>query len=523
MALYDHRGKPVDLKSLARESARPGRAGPRPWKYASVASALTPEKLAGILKKADDGDLVELLTLAEELERRDSHAGAQLRTRRLALAGLPWIVEAASDSKVDVDIADELQVQVRGHLFGSLVFNLGDGFLKPYAISEITWSRGERWKPTALTWRDPRSFAIDPEDGHTLRLKTEAKPREGEDLPAWKFVVHTPRMFSGPLTKSGLIRPCSVMYSLKTLGMSAWLAYMEIFGIPWRVGRFAANASDEDKDLLAEALQMLGMDGSIVLPQGMDIEVENAVGGGAGSKIHQDLADWADRQVSKAILGQTLTADEGASYSQGKIHNLVRRDILVADAVDLAATLQRDYVEPYCQINHGVLDAYPTIRCQTEEPEDRKTFVDMLVPLVDRGLKVESSVVRDKVGLPAPAEAKSGAPPTEVLVPLRGGSSTPTEPPTPAAPAEPRRSKNSLQFAEDGADFIDRESLAEDWRKTLKSLHAEVVAAARSSASYASFVEKLEAGTADVSKLVNSLALKTLQARGMGDATDEVE
>jgi phage gp29-like protein len=519
VALLDHRGRPVDLKSLSRESARPGRAGPRPWKYASVASALTPEKLAGILKKADEGDTVDLLTLAEELERRDSHAGAQLRTRRLALAGRPWIVEAASDDKRDVQIADELQAQVRGYSFSAMVFNLLDGILKPYAVSEIMWARGERWKPAAFIWRDPRSFAVDLEDGHTLRLKTEAKPKEGEDLPAWKFIQHTPRMFSGPITKAGLVRPLGVMYSLKTLGLSAWLAYMEIFGIPWRIGRFNAAASDEDKDLLAEALQMLGMDGSVLLPNTLELAVENAVGGGAGSRIHQELADWADRQASKAILGQTLTADEGASYSQGKIHDDVRRDILVADAVDLAATLQRDFVEPYCQINYGVLDAYPTIRCQTEEPEDRKVFVETVGPMVDRGLEVEQSVVRDRLGLPAPEKGEGGEP-VKLLRPMRSGSSSPAP-----APGEPpaRRAKNRGLAAEESGDFIDREALAEDWKTTLKTIHTEIVEAARSSSSYQNFVAKLEAGSADVSKLVKSLALKTLQARGMGDATDDVE
>jgi len=397
----------VDPKKLSEERARPAGTGPRPWKYASSTSTLTPSKLAGILKKADEGDVVELLTLAADIERRDSHVGAQLRTRRLALAGLPRVVEAASDDKSDVQIADELQRMVSGHAFSNLVFDLLDAVFKPYSICEIVWSYGEKWTPDKFIWRDPRSFAVSPEDGSTLLLRTLDNPK-GEPLDAWKYITHAPRQFSGPITTGGLVRPCSVMYSCKTLGMAAWLGYMEIFGIPWRIGRFDKNASQEDKDTLALAVQVLGMDGGVVLPVGMDVEILNSMGSGAGSSLHRDLADWCDRQTSKAILGQTLTADVGGgSYAQGSVHDGIRRTILIADAVDLAATLQRDLIEPWCTINFGELAAYPVLRFVTEEPEDRQAFVSAIVPLIDRGLQVEQSIVRDRIGIPAPEEGDS--------------------------------------------------------------------------------------------------------------------
>lgn len=423
-ALKDKKGQKVDPKKLQEERARPASTGPRPWKYASSTATLTPSKLASTLKKADEGDCTDLLTLASDIERRDSHVGAQLRTRRLALAGLPWVVEAVGDSPADVKIADELQRLVRGHAFSTLVFDLLDAIFKPFAVCEIIWTPGEQWTPSRFVWRDPRSFVVSPEDGSTLLLKTVAAPK-GEELEPWKYIVHAPRQFSGPITTGGLVRPCSVMYSFKTLGLSAWLTYMEIFGVPMRIGRYNKNASQEDKDLLADAIQTLGLDGGIVIPEGMGIEMPHAMNSGSGSSIHQNLVDWCDRQTSKAILGQTLTADSGGSYAQGKVHNEVRRDLLLADAVDLAATLQRDLIEPWIAINYGEGVAIPTLRCVTEEPEDRQAFVTSLIPLVDRGLRVESSVVLDKMGLPYPEDA------AEVLVPAGANKAPSAElPPT---------------------------------------------------------------------------------------------
>jgi phage gp29-like protein len=205
------------------------------------------------------------------------------------------------------------------------------------------------------------------------------------------------------------------MHSLKTLGLQAWVSYMELFGIPWRIGKYPNGASEEVQDSLVDAVQAIGMDGSAVMPEGMKLEIISAMGGGSGSQVHQHLADWCDRQISKAILGQTLTADTGGgSYAQGSVHDGIRRTLLAADAVDLAATLQRDLIEPWCQINFGADVEPPVLRCVTEEPVDRKSFVDCLVPLVDRGLRVEQSVIRDRMGIPAPAEG----PAVEVLTPV---------------------------------------------------------------------------------------------------------
>lgn len=426
--MKDKKGRKVDPKKLQEERARPAGTGPRPWKYASNTSVLTPSKLAATFKKADEGDLADLLTLAENVERRDSHVGAQLRTRRLALAGLPWVVEAASDDAGDIAIADELQRMVRGHAFSTLVFDLLDAILKPYAVCEIVWKTGEQWTPAKFLWRDQRHFAVSPEDGSELLLRTEKNPK-GEPLDPWKYIIHAPRQFSGPITTGGLIRPIAVMYSCKTLGPAAWLAYMEIFGIPWRIGRFPQGATTEDKDALALAIQVLGMEGGVVLPVGMDVEILNSMGSGPGSSLHRDLADWCDRQTSKAILGQTLTADTGGgSYAQGSVHDGIRRTILQADAVDLAATLQRDLIEPFIAINYGEGTPVPTLRCVTEEPEDRQAFVSSLIPLVDRGLRIEQSVVLDKMSLPYPEDD------AEVLTPVGAASTATPEVPASQTP-----------------------------------------------------------------------------------------
>lgn len=514
--LYDHRDMPYKPADLTREFARPAGRGARPWTFAAVASGLTPSKLAQLFTSSDTGDNKDLLTLAADLERRDSHAGAQLRTRKLALAGLPWQVEAASNAAADVALALELQEVVKRPEFTFLVIDAMDAVLKGYSVAEIEWARGARYTPRRFVWRDPRHFVLDKEDGATLRLRTEAQPTEGEDLPAFKFITHTPRLASGPVATAGLVRPLAVMYSVKTLGVGAWLAFMEIFGVPTRIGKHAQGASEDDIDALERAVQQIGIDGAGVMPETTRIELLDAIGQGTGTGEHERLAEWADRQTSKAVLGQTMTADAGASLSQAKIHQLVRRDILLADALSLAATLQRDLIQVYVDINYGPRDAYPRIRCVTEEPEDRKAFVDALVPLVDRGFRIEQSVVRDKMGLEEP-DAKSGD--EDMLRPL----SKATPPAEAARPPAASRARRPAQLAaDDGEDFIDEDLKGVDWSQVGGAMGDAIKRAAAGADSFADFLARLRTENVDATAFVDALALRTLQARGVGDATDEV-
>lgn len=75
----------------------------------SVASTLSPGRLAGILRNAADGHARDFFIMAEELEERDLHYASVLRTRKLTVSGIEPSVEAGSDSPRDVEIADDIR------------------------------------------------------------------------------------------------------------------------------------------------------------------------------------------------------------------------------------------------------------------------------------------------------------------------------------------------------------------------------------------------------------------------------
>ena len=505
--LLDFRGLPVQSSAMRREAARPSKSGARAWGHASVARGLTPERLAGIFGKADKGDLRDLLTLAGEIEERDSHAGAQLRTRKLAVASLPWQVKAASDDASDVKIAEAFAAEVvTTPIWSTAVVNAMDAVSKPFAALEIIWSTGARWKIDDLRWRDQRAFQVSEEDGSTLALRVDGSSA-GEPLAPWKWVVHTLWSTSGPLVRRGLVRPLAVAYAIKHLGVGAWLTFAELFGIPMRLGKYAPGAPESEITALEDAVRAMGADASGVMPSTMAIEITDAIGKGNTGDVHAKLVAWAEAQQSKAILGQTMTADSGSSLSQAQVHDKVRRDILIADARALEATFTRDVMRPWIDINYGPRAAYPQLVCVTDEPEDIESFTRAALPWVQAGLEVEASVVRDRLGLPEPGKG------AEVLRVARQAT----------AAMSSRSGRAMFAAGDDGDDFIDRDGQPEDFGETMRPLLEEVQAAASGATGFESFLAKLEAASADGDALVKSLATKTLIARGVGDATDATE
>lgn len=79
--------------------------------------------------------------------------------------------------------------------------------------------------------------------------------------------------------------------------------------------------------------------------------------------------------MSKAILGGTLTSQsDGAASTNalGRVHDRVRRDLTISDAMQIASTLSRQLLAPLAVLNCGVSDPrlLPWFRFDTREAED---------------------------------------------------------------------------------------------------------------------------------------------------------
>ncbi|MDD2867700.1 DUF935 domain-containing protein [Neomegalonema sp.] len=443
--LLDQFGRPVDLGRLPEEQAAPALSGVRSVMSGHPAQGLTPDRLTRLLKSAEQGDAVAYLELAEEMEEKDLHYLSVLGTRKRAVAQLEITVESASDSAEDVANADLVRAWLRREDLEEEVFDILDAIGKGYSVTEIIWDFSARqWWPARLKRRDPRWFEFDRDDGETLRLRGAGGP---EELWPCKYVIHKASAKSGLPIRGGLARAAAWAWLFKNYDIKDWITFVEVHGQPLRVGKYHTGATERDKEILLRAVANIGSAAAII-PSSMFIEfVEAAKGGGAGTDLYERLANWLDRQVSKAVLGQTLTTEvSGGSLAAAKVHDDVRRDIMRADARQLASALNRDLVRPLIDLNRGPRELYPRLRIELPKSTDLKLFAEALGMMVDRGLKVEQSVVRDRMGLPDPPAGEKG----DFLAPL--GASSPAVSPAPPALGARQPLASAFQPRASGAD-----------------------------------------------------------------------
>ncbi|NBC33047.1 MAG: DUF935 family protein [Alphaproteobacteria bacterium] len=405
--LLDQHGRPLAPQTLSRAVAGPTLAGVRSVYADHPSQNLDPRKLGAILREAEEGDPTRFLELAEDLEEKDGHYAAVLRTRKLAVAELDLSVVAAGEEADDLADADLLRAWLDTGLAEGVLADLLDGLGKGFAVAEILWETvSGTWRPAALEPRDPRWFAFDPVDGRTLKLRQA----DGSlaDLPPAKFVVHAPQLKSGLPIRGGLARPAAWAWLFKSFALKDWMIFAETYAMPLRLGKYPAGSSEDDRQALMRAVADLGADAAAVIPAEMVVEFVKAEGAGGSAAVYQELCEYMDRQVSKLVLGQTTTTDAiSGGHAVSREHNEVRHDIARADARQLAATLTRDLAGPMIALNRGPGRTPPRFRLARPEREDVGRLVDWTEKLVALGVAVPAWWLRDKIGAPeaAPGEA----------------------------------------------------------------------------------------------------------------------
>lgn len=385
-------------------------------KYSEYPSdGLTPVKLAEILREADAGDVLRQMELFEEMEEKDPHLFSQLQTRKNAVTGLDFEIIPFSDDPRDKEIADFIEEQLNGiESFEDVETDLLDAIGKGFAVSEIMWGYDEGHVVVKeIKSRHQKRFFWDSLDD-SFKVRTKDAP-EGVLLPGNKFIVHKYKARSGHTSRAGILRVVAWMYLFKNYDLKDWVSFAEVYGLPLRLGKYAPGASEADKLALMQALIQIGADAAGIIPDGTTIDFITTEKT-SSSDLYERLARYCDEQISKAVLGQTLTSDSGGgSYAQSKTHNDVRHDLTVADCKALASTLRRDLIRPLCIFNFGEDKRVPHIRFDCEESEDLTQTAEILGVLIEKtGLRVPTSFIYKKFSIPEPEADEEIATPRTV-------------------------------------------------------------------------------------------------------------
>lgn len=147
----------------------------------------------------------------------------------------------------------------------------------------------------------------------------------------------------------GLLNSLSHQCIAKRNALAFWDQFGEIFGMPVRVGK-TLSRDQKDIDKVAEMLEQMGSAAWGVFPEGTEIEIKETTRGDAFNVYDKRIAR-ANSEMSKAILGQTMTMDDGSSKSQAEVHMEVSNEIAAADA-DFLKDVVNDAILPLLN-KHG--------------------------------------------------------------------------------------------------------------------------------------------------------------------------
>lgn len=529
--LIDQWGNPVSTSMLKQEMAGPTTDSIRNIWSDTILSGLDPISMAEILRQAANGYPDRFFVLAEEMEERDLHYGSVLGTRKRAITGLEPIVVAASKDKKDEMIADAVREVLKIPDFvDDYIGDLLDGLGKGYSVVETMWDQQAReWWPERFEWRDPRFFVIDRTNGRTLRMKHPDR-MEGVDLPPFKFSIHRPKLKSGLPIRNGLARLAAWAFLFKSYTLKDWMAFLEVYGMPLRVGRFGKGASIEDRRVLLQAVRDISTDAAAIIPKEMEIEFIE-VGGASGNGLFSGKAEYLDKQISKGVLGQTMSTDDGSSLSQAQIHENVRHDIGKADARQSAVTMNRDFVRPFVDLNYGPQEAYPTVVLPFTENEDIKALADVVTKLVPLGVELSMTKVRQRIGFDEPEDGEKILHAVKTPKPAVEIDPKPDEPEKKNATVRAFRSAcphcgEFHALAADESDEIDILAATglENWEAEMEPLLKPVKDLFARAKSYEELETGLEdlAAKMDVGPLADRLAKLMMIARGVGDSGTEI-
>ncbi|MCE5336957.1 MAG: DUF935 domain-containing protein, partial [Desulfobacteraceae bacterium] len=388
--LYDQFQRPIPESRTAKPETRLLSVATVRDRWSTYSSkGLTPERLAQILRQADSGDVYRQAELFEEMEEKDAHLASQFQVRKLAVQGLDWELIPKEESAPARETARFCRSFLENLTdFDENILDLLDAIAKGYSMLEILWEEsGGEIGIRCLNWIPAKRITFT--ESLAPRIRTEDEPVRGMDPPPFKVVYHRYKARSGYDTRAGIMRVCAWMYLFKNYAVKDWIGFAEVYGMPLRVGKYEPGASKADRDALVHAVRSLGSDAAGIISKATEIEFIEAQKG-ASLDVYERLASFCDAQMSKAILGQTLTSEAGGgkgqgSYALGRVHSEVRQDLVRADCRSLAKTITLQVLRPLVGFNFGWDAPVPRFQFLSEPPEDLRTVAEVYKALSDLG------------------------------------------------------------------------------------------------------------------------------------------
>jgi phage gp29-like protein len=270
----------------------------------------------------------------------DSHLESVWSVRCSAASGAEWFAQAGGEGRREKEAAEVFAEQLASIDVPRVIEEMMNAVAYGYSPLEVIWEAdGGFWRIGDIVGKPPQWFEFDQQN--RLVFKTGAVGTE--ELPANRFLIarHRPS-YANPYGVK-VFSKCYWPVTFKKNGFRWWTVFVEKYGGAFLYGKYPSNAGSQFKTELLSSLENMISDAVAIAPEGSEITIESLANKGSGSRIHAEYIEAANKEISKAVLGQTLTTDIGntGSYAAAQAHNLVREDLAAADRRRISACFNR--------------------------------------------------------------------------------------------------------------------------------------------------------------------------------------
>lgn len=231
------------------------------------------------------------------------------------------------DGKEDEEINKVLKCPEMTDLLGDLLETVLYGY-SLLQVNGITYDPDEETYHLDYNLIDRRH--VHPERGFECVSK-EAYFAERDFLyknpPLSRYLI-----WAGQPTDKGLLYIVAQYIIYKRGGFGDWARYAEMFGMPFREARYK-DYDEATRRELEKAMEEYGSAGYAILPEGAEYKIHDSTSGSNSNTLYSALVSACDNAISKAVLGNTLTTEQGdkGARSLGEVHQSEENEKKAAD------------------------------------------------------------------------------------------------------------------------------------------------------------------------------------------------
>ena len=329
-----------------------------------------------------------------DIVARDDQVKSVWTQRVARITSAELVIEPGGKRAIDKAAADNLRENLESIDFDKISKLMLYGIFYGYAVAEVMWmADGAKIAIKDILTRDRERFTFDKDYNLLWQDGSGGAPKPMPDQKFWVYSAGADNA-DNPYGL-GLAHWLYWPVFFKRGGQQSWLKFLDKYGTPTAKGTFPASATTAEKTKLLEALGAISTDAGIIVPEGMQVELIEATR--AGSATYSELYDRMNNAISKVVLTQTMTTDDGSSLSQAAIHadaaSLVAKD----DADTLSQSFNNSVARWLCQWNFPGAAA-PKMWRKIEKDPTTAEHIEIDKGLFDIGYQATEAHIKDVYG-----------------------------------------------------------------------------------------------------------------------------